>query len=144
MLKVFYALGTALLVTSVARSAEPPRLAQPPKINQTVSQPVPVTRYVTQATYRAPVGHTHTCANGHTWDHSVTDSHTCPVAGCNLQQWTQDSYPRSVNTGGVTSYVTPAGYSTPFATSGVTSGCVGGNCPTASYSSGRTGIFRRR
>lgn len=45
---------------------------------------------------------------------------------------------------GETYYITPAGYSTPFATSGVTSGCVGGNCPTASYTSGRTGLFGRR
>lgn len=49
---------------------------------------------VTRVSYRAPVGHTHTCANGHTWDHSANPSHTCRE--CGQSQYYQDTSPKMV------------------------------------------------
>lgn len=43
---------------------------------------------------RAPIGHTHTCANGHTWDHQANAGHTCQT--CGLSQYVQDRTPRRV------------------------------------------------
>lgn len=78
----------------------------------------------TVATYKAPVGHTHTCANGHTWDHETNPTHTCQI--CGLTQFNQDTAPRMVGT--LQQYsLTQSTYSS--------SGCVGGNCPTPSSSS---------
>lgn len=51
-----------------------------------------VTRTV--VTYRDPVGHTHTCVNGHTWDHQITPGHNCPQ--CGAYQNVQDRTPRKV------------------------------------------------
>ncbi len=50
------------------------------------------TRTVT--TTRAPVGHTHTCRNGHTWDHQENPTHTCRF--CGLSQAVQDRFARPV------------------------------------------------
>jgi hypothetical protein len=59
-----------------------------------VSVPVPAPT-VTTVSARAPVGHTHTCAAGHTWDHTMDGgSHRCPT--CGLPQFVQDSVPRMV------------------------------------------------
>lgn len=70
------------------------------------SQPQPkVTQPTVAQSYAPTIGHTHTCANGHTWDHNTNPTHTCQV--CGLQQYIQDPYPRTM--------------------------CVGGNCPTATY-----------
>ncbi len=73
----------------------------------------------TVATARQPSGHTHTCANGHTWDHSVTAGHNCPV--CGLSQYVQDARPRAVTAGAVSA---PRTYSLP------SGGCANGNCST--------------
>lgn len=43
---------------------------------------------------RAPVGHTHTCPSGHTWDHSANPSHACEI--CGATQYVQDARPRPV------------------------------------------------
>jgi hypothetical protein len=48
----------------------------------------------TVITTRAPVGHTHTCARGHTWDHSENPTHNCRF--CGLFQNVQDRTPRAV------------------------------------------------
>lgn len=61
---------------------------------------------------RAAGGHTHTCANGHTWDHSMDGgSHRCPV--CGLSQYVVDSEKSSTTYYGVQS-----------------SGCSGAGCST--------------
>jgi hypothetical protein len=51
---------------------------------------------VIKATYRNPVGHTHTCANGHTFDHKdgANLNHVCPF--CGLRDVDQDPRPRMV------------------------------------------------
>lgn len=49
---------------------------------------------VLAVSYRAPIGHTHTCASGHTWDHSANPGHTCQT--CGLSQYVQDKSPRPV------------------------------------------------
>ncbi len=51
-----------------------------------------VTRTVT--TTRAPVGHTHTCVNGHTWDHQANAGHRCLL--CGVTQLVQDRFSRPV------------------------------------------------
>lgn len=59
-------------------------------------QPTPADVYddvLTTAT-RAPIGHTHTCANGHTWDHSANPGHQCQT--CGQSQFVQDRTPRPV------------------------------------------------
>lgn len=90
---------------------------------------------------RSPIGHTHTCKNGHTWDHSVTSGHSCPV--CGVEQWIQDTRPRPVtavsSSSGCASGNCPTAVAASPFTSGVKytigsssgSGCATGNCPTA-------------
>jgi hypothetical protein len=93
-----------------------------------------------QRIQRMPVGHTHTCVNGHTWDHSVTSSHQCPE--CGASQYVQDSRPRMVN-------VAPRKTNLEMYDAGRTSvhyasgGCASGQCSTSSSSTGRVGIFKR-
>ncbi len=48
----------------------------------------------TIVTTRAPVGHTHTDRNGHTWDHQANPTHTCQF--CGATQYVQDTYSRPV------------------------------------------------
>ncbi len=96
-----------IAITIIGLSAKSGYGAEPQfqVINKCKPQITVVNRTTTSASNvkvstRAPIGHTHTCANGHTWDHSVTDSHNCPVAGCGLFQNYQDAVPRMVNIGG--------------------------------------------
>lgn len=51
-------------------------------------------RTQTVITTRAPVGHTHTCANGHVWDHTSNPGHVCQF--CGAVQTVQDRSPRPV------------------------------------------------
>lgn len=77
--------------------------------------------------FREATGHTHTCANGHTWDHTTNPTHTCQI--CGLSQYVVDSVPKAVTA------------SSPFMTLG--SGCANGNCPApATYT--RPKLFGRR
>jgi hypothetical protein len=43
---------------------------------------------------RAPIGHTHTDRNGHTWDHTANPGHVCQF--CGATQYVQDRSPRMV------------------------------------------------
>lgn len=97
-------------------------------------------------TTRAPVGHTHTCANGHTWDHSANATHTCQF--CGLSQYIQDPVARPV-TVKAAAVATPTTeplqavfphqtYALPGATAG---GCANGNCPAPQQS--RPALFLR-
>lgn len=43
---------------------------------------------------RSPIGHTHTCVNGHTWDHAANPTHTCKF--CGSHQFVQDVTARPV------------------------------------------------
>ncbi len=96
--------------------------------------PCPVPASLPAATVASAAGHTHTCARGHTWDHSMDGgSHRCPVAGCGLTQFVQDSAPRPVAyTLGTGGSVYSAG-----------SGCANGACAAPPVSRG-FGQFRRR
>lgn len=73
-------------------------------------------------------GHTHTCVNGHTWNHAVHAGHDCPV--CGSSQFQQDPSPRAVNLG--TSQFKTFNLSS-------TGGCANGQCGTPQ----RTGLFGR-
>jgi hypothetical protein len=143
------------LTASARAEADPPALTpDPPRLEQRVevlerkvaelerllaAKPSPAAPVYTAPATREAVGHTHTCTNGHTWDHSVTSGHTCPVPGCGLSQYYQDSYPRAVTTAGATyqpNYTLSSG------------GCANGSC-SSGYDSGVRfqpfgGAFRRR
>lgn len=80
------ALALALALGSPAPKAAPPKVAPPP------AAAVAATKTV--ITHRAPIGHTHTCANGHTWDHQANPTHTCQF--CGKTQYVQDSGARPV------------------------------------------------
>lgn len=71
--------------------AQTPYSPAPPSIQ-------PRTRTVTTNTLtystRAPHGHTHTCRNGHTWDHAANPTHTCKF--CGLSQYVVDRPSRPV------------------------------------------------
>lgn len=80
--------------------------------------------YKSQPIYRAPIrmsagtdGHTHTCANGHTWSHVENPTHTCQI--CGLFQNEQDPYPRATR-----------GYSRPTIQYSLSQygGCANGQC----------------
>lgn len=87
-------------------------------------------------TTRAPIGHTHTCANGHTWDHTANPSYTCQF--CGLSQYVQDSVPRpvTVEVANPSAAAPLQTYTLPSASSG---GCANGQC-----SPGRTGWYPGR
>lgn len=106
-------------------------------------------------TVRAPVGHTHTCRNGHTWDHQANPTHTCQF--CGASQYVVDPAPRMVTVQKVvqvpvaqdaSKVVEPAqkydhvsAYQSLFSFQGASSGgCANGQCPTAS----RSGLLRLR
>jgi len=112
----------------------------------------------TRATVRSAAGtagHTHTCRNGHTWDHSMDGgSHRCPT--CGESQFVQDSGPRRVSAapsrgsaGGCPTGGCPTGGGPPAQSRGSAGGCPTGGCPTGgcpsaqSRSYGRAGLFGR-
>ena len=95
-------------------------------VNRCPAPPAPA------AVVRSPVGHTHTCANGHTWDHTQDGgSHRCPVPGCGLTQFVVDATPRAVAAAPLTYQLAP----------GAAGGCASGNCPTTAAPSRGPGIF---
>jgi hypothetical protein len=157
-----------LSLTATARAeADPPALTpDPPRLEQRVTaleqrvaelerllqaKAAPAPAYTAPApAARAAMGHTHTCANGHTWDHGVTSGHTCPVAGCGLSQYCQDTCPRAVTTAGATYQpYQPAARSSYQPSYTLSSGgCANGSC-SSGYESGARfqpfgGVFRRR
>ncbi len=69
----------------------------PPKsmirtVSNSIKTPIPQQYKVTNS---VGDGHTHTCANGHTWNHATNPTHNCQV--CGLPQYVQDSTPRAVS-----------------------------------------------
>lgn len=70
-----------------------PKLVAPVVVQPVVPAPTYVDKLV--VTHRAPTGqHTHTCPNGHTWDHLANPTHNCQF--CGLAQYMQDIHPRPV------------------------------------------------
>ncbi len=105
------------------------------KPKATALAPVPVTQ--PPSALRTPVGHTHTCANGHTWDHTMDNgTHVCPV--CRLPQTSVDTVPRMVGN----TQSQPLSYS--LQQSSFSSGCANGSCGVLQTE--RRGLFgfRRR
>lgn len=125
-----------------------PTLPQAPPV-KTYPADAPTPPNVRYKTFRPPVGHTHTCRNGHTWDHQVTAGHNCPT--CGLYQNVIDGPRRAVETTVYTD-ATRDWHPTPTGTRVVTvqpdstwpsspeirytfpqsvGGCPNGQCPTA-------------
>lgn len=134
MAKIVYYVGLIALVASVfaTRPAKGQEFVVVNKCTTTytvVNKCVAPTKSVattTVSTTRQPVGHTHTCANGHTWDHSITSSHNCPT--CGLFQNQQDVFPRPVTTAPQSSV-----FASPFASPiQVSGGCANGRCEVVS------------
>ena len=143
-LKVALAVAVAAAATGFVRAGDPALVPDPPRMERRVIDlerrvaeleallaraPAPTPTWAPAPVARAAQGHTHTCANGHTWDHSVTSGHNCPV--CGLFQNVQDATPRAVTTGGAT-YALPS-----------SGGCANGSCSSGG-SAARFGLFRRR
>lgn len=110
---------------------------------QVAKAPVPV-QPVQQVTsgVRAPVGHTHTCANGHSWDHTMDGgSHLCPF--CGLPQTIQDRTPRMVApvAPAVTSPATPSYHLCQSYSLGASGGCANGSCQSGSSYSPTSGWY---
>lgn len=95
-------------------------------IAPTTKLPTPPTAAVAPPQLRVAVGHTHTCARGHTWDHTMDGgAHICPF--CGLPQNGVDPVPRMVSSGPADPDATVR-YSlsqSPFST-----GCSGPGCST--------------
>lgn len=92
--------------------------------------------------YRQPVGHTHTCAAGHVWDHQKNPTHNCQE--CGRSQYIQDNPWKLVPEYSVhrspistTPEESPVRYSL-TAPSTVSGGCASGNCSLPT----RKGLFR--
>lgn len=85
-------LGMASMA-SAAFPDPPPVTPDPPPVRR-VTETRTETRIVT--TTRSPHGHTHTCRNGHTWDHLANPTHVCQQ--CGASQTVQDARPRMVTT----------------------------------------------
>lgn len=84
-----------------------------------------------QTAGRQPTGHTHTCANGHTWDHATHAGHDCPV--CGLSQYTQDARPRPVTVGQTRAASQPAAAVKTYTIGASASGCANGACETTDF-----------
>lgn len=99
--------------------------------------------------FRSPRGHTHTCSNGHTWDHDANPTHKCQF--CGVSQFVQDrvsrpvTVERTVQTTTVTqpthTYDHSPTHSSIYSIPGVSSGgCANGQCATPQTSKFR--LFR--
>lgn len=64
MSKVWLVAVTGIALLSVAPQPSPPKYGK-----------------IVEISYRNPIGHTHTCTNGHTWDHTLCTGHHCPYCG---------------------------------------------------------------
>lgn len=96
--------------------------------NQASSTLAPAT--VPLMTLRAPVGHTHTCVNGHSWDHSMDGgTHICPF--CGESAFIQDRVPKMVQTT-VSPQTTATISGSPFSSGG----CANGSCGTGTSKTG--------
>lgn len=86
---------------------------------------------------KVAVGHTHTCSNGHTWDHTMDGgSHRCPF--CGQSQYVVDSTPKVVTGSPVQSSSPVVSYQIVPYSSG---GCANGQCDVGTAYS-RPGFFR--
>lgn len=83
-----------LIVASLLCGAEFKVSNKMPQQSFVVTSKITATKK-TAATYRQPVGHTHTCDKcGTTWDHQANPTHVCQT--CGRQQLVQDRSPRMV------------------------------------------------
>lgn len=123
---------------------DPPPEPKPPDPTPSVTEPAPPKAKVEYYT-RPPVGHTHSCKCGTTWDHTANPTHTCLY--CGTSQFVVDNPPRPVTMQRVvgsasidipSSNPSPATYIFPGSSS---AGCPNGQCgiPAATY---RRGLFR--
>lgn len=117
---------------AVADTPDPPPLSPPDPppltIKAVVAGTVTTTRVESSTSYRAPQGHTHTCVNGHTWDHAANPSHNCPQ--CGTPQYIVDPVPRMVPI--LASSSTATRTATLYALPSGSGGCIGPNCPLPS------------
>lgn len=103
---------------------------------------------------RIPVGHTHTCGAGHTWDHSANSSHNCiaPVertdgswGTCGLFQNYQDASPRMVHifpTAPIAGKDRDDVFTDSRSLLTLGAGCANGNCAAGAGFASRGGLFR--
>lgn len=132
------------ILAAVTKSGPAPVNPTTPASSSVVSKQV--------ATLRSPQGHTHTCAAGHSWDHTANSTHNCtfPVPDgsggtrpCGLFQNRQDPVPQMVKlppSDAATAAVgTSYSYQSFQSISGA-GGCANGQC-AAPQSSARHGLF---
>ena len=80
----------ALALAMFGGEAAPTRVEAP----TTEVRTEPRYEWRTVTTTRQPVGHTHTCAHGHTWDHAANPTHRCQF--CGMSQYVIDQPSRMV------------------------------------------------
>ncbi len=127
------------MVANAEVADPPPVLADPPPVQRRMR-----TEIRTVTSYRRPIGHTHTCAMGHTWDHHANPTHVCRQ--CGRPQNVIDQPSRMVAVVTRQEFAVPdapelADYARPTQQQAVihedvqrvirstTSGCATGNCP---------------
>lgn len=81
---------------------------------------------------RAPVGHTHTCTNGHTWDHKLSASHNCPYCGQFVNVQDRSPRPVTVKTASSVQETAPVEMFTMPARVGSAGNCANGQCQNPS------------
>jgi hypothetical protein len=98
-----------------------------------VWQPHKLPTTTAAASYRQPIGHTHTCPNcGTSWDHAANPTHQCQV--CGTYQYAIDPVSRPIRIAPQTSYVAPG--STIFSQTGQYTFSGGIVAPAQSYATG--------
>lgn len=131
-LKLFAAVVVFVFIAAFAIATEPPQCNLPGwnAVKMAVK---------TVLATRAPHGHTHTCAHGHTWDHAANPTHKCQF--CGMMQYVVDNPSRPVTivrTVQVQSEPTPPAkvvaptMSFIFSRSSAGGGCANGQCSTIS------------
>ena len=142
--RLFLSLIAALFTTRRLLAERPPMPVGDPILPPMPVGP-PVVR-VSKPTFRSPVGHTHTCAAGHTWDHRANPGHTCiapvvkdgKITQCGLYENDKDNPPRPVGVYATETVAADEPEATAIVNPLAVPGCANGNCPTERR------FFRRR
>lgn len=93
-MRTLLAISFLLCYTCLVESADLPKSCFNMVVVSQPEKPRPVEVKLPIFSHRQPIGHTHTCANGHTWDHTANPTHRCQF--CGLAQNIQDRSPQLV------------------------------------------------
>ncbi len=106
-----------------------------------VAPPLPKAVSVAVAGVRAPLSHTHTCSQGHSWDHVANPTHNCPVCGEYVTRVDSPSRMVNVNVAAPVAVTTVSEVSGSYYSISASGGCASGQCSAPSSGFARRGLL---